>query len=100
MQGQVLGFVKRGPIQGSSYQHHCGLDFRFSGRELLAAGTLQWTLPGTELFVAAEPLHEGAMPREISDGFTLDQSDPVRAVYITGRGIDDSKVWTSPIFFE
>lgn len=100
VEAQVLGFVKRGPILGSSYQRHCQVDLRFSGRELLAAGTLAWTLPGTELFVAAELLHGAAMPREINAEFTLDERNPVRAVYITARGIDDSKVWTSPIFFE
>jgi hypothetical protein len=100
VQAQVLGFVKQGPIQGTSYQHHCNVDLSFSGRELLAVGTLEWKLPGTELFVAAELLHAGPMPREISDEFTVDPHGPIRAVYITGREIGDSKVWTSPIFFE
>jgi hypothetical protein len=100
VQGQILGFVKRGPIQGSSYQHHCNVDLCFSGRELLSAGALEWRFSGTELFVAAELLHGSPMPREISGEFSLDRRDPVRAVYVTARGIDDSKVWTSPIFFE
>jgi hypothetical protein len=100
VRGQVLGFVKTGPIKGSSYQHHCDIDLSFLGRELLAAGTLEWRLPGTELFVAAELLHESPMPREVAGHFTLDSLEPVAAVYITARAIDDSKVWTSPIFFE
>jgi hypothetical protein len=100
LRGQVLGFVKTGPIKGSSYQPHCDLDIHFSGRELLTAGALVWTLPGTELFVAAELLHESPMPRELTGQFTLESADQVRAVYVTARAIDDAKVWTSPIFFE
>jgi hypothetical protein len=100
IRGQVLGFVKTGPIKSSSYQHHCDIDFSFSGQDLLAAGTLVWALPGTELFIAVELLHESPMPREVTGQFTLDSADQVRAVYVTAQGIDDSKVWTSPIFFE
>jgi hypothetical protein len=100
VRGCVLGFVKTGPVKGSSYQHHCDLDIHFSGRQLLAGGALEWTLPGTELFVAAELLHASPMPREVAGQFTLESAGPVKAVYITARSIDDAKVWTSPIFFE
>jgi hypothetical protein len=60
-------------------------------------------LGGAELFVAVERVSEKQMPRDLNGEFTLtpqSRSHGFVPVYLSGRQVDDSKVWTSPLFIE
>jgi hypothetical protein len=89
------------PLQPNPYIHCPEFTWEFTGQELLMQGNLHQQLGGAELFVAVERVSNESMPRNVSGQFTLEpQSRPhgFVPVYLSGRQIDDSKVWTSPLF--
>jgi len=102
--GTIDGYVKVGnPLDGNPFVHCPEFDWEISGAELLQSGTLRKELGGTELFLAVERLSDQAMPREVTGTFKVDaQNGPhgFRPVYLTGRQIDDGKVWTSAMFID
>jgi hypothetical protein len=102
LQLQLDSYTKVGnPLQRNPYIHRPAFDWKFSGDEILAQGSLRQELGGTELFVAVERISANPSPREVVGSFTIEpQLTPFGflPVYLFARQIDDSKVWTSPLF--
>ena len=95
----IEGFDKTGsPLNPAPHKPCPRAQWRIRGDELTKAGTLRRDLPGCELFIAIERVTEVALPIEVSGEFFLPTEH--RCVYITGRQVDDEKVWTSPIFID
>ncbi|MEP1077978.1 DUF3604 domain-containing protein [Leptolyngbya sp. PL-A3] len=99
---QIGSYTKVGsPLKPNPYIHCPEFTWEFTGQELLTQGSLRQELGGAELFVAAERVSNEPMPRDVSGQFTLEpQSRPhgFVPIYLSGRQVDDSKVWTSPLF--
>ncbi len=85
----------------ASFEHCPSVSWEVSGAELLQSGRLRRELGGAGLFVALERLADAPMPREVSGEMVVDAVNGPhghRPVYLVGRQIDDTKVWTSPLF--
>ncbi|KOP22803.1 hypothetical protein AMR41_29545 [Hapalosiphon sp. MRB220] len=99
---QIDSYTKVGsPLRRNPYIHCPEFTWEFSGQDIKKQGILRQELGGTELFLAIEQLSATPMSRDISGSFILEpESSPYGfvPVYISGRQIDDSKVWTSPLF--
>jgi hypothetical protein len=101
---QIDSYIKVGsPLQRNPYIHCPEFSWEFTGQEILDKGIVRQELGGAELFVAVERLSATPMKTDISGSFILEpQSTPhgFVPIYISGRQVDDSKVWTSPLFIE
>ncbi|MBD2495400.1 hypothetical protein [Nostoc sp. FACHB-280] len=102
LQVQIDSYTKVGsPLQRNPYIHCPEFIWEFSGQDILNQGILRQELGGTELFLAVERLSATPISRDISGSFILEPESSAYGfvpVYISGRQIDDSKVWTSPLF--
>lgn len=102
LQVQIDSYVKVGsPLQRNPYIHCPEFDWEFTGQALLDEGVLTQDLGGTELRLIAERISDQPMPSEVSGSFTLEPQAGLHGfvpVYMAGRQVDDSKVWTSPLF--
>jgi hypothetical protein len=98
----IGSYIKVGSsLQQNSYIHCPEFNWEFTGKELLEQGILNQELGGTELFIAVERISNASLSNDISGSFSLAPETGIRGfvpVYISGRQIDDSKVWTSPLF--
>ncbi|NMF63569.1 hypothetical protein [Brasilonema octagenarum] len=99
---EIDSYIKVGsPLRRNPYIHCPEFKWEFSGKDLFNKGILRQELRGAELFIAVERLSATPMPRDVSGTFTVEpQSSPhgFVPIYISGRQVDDSKVWTSPVF--
>jgi hypothetical protein len=99
---EIGSYIKVGsPVRRNPYIHCPEFSWEFSGKDLINKGILRQELGGAELFIAVERLSATPMPRDVSGSFILEpQSSPhgFLPIYISGRQVDDSKVWTSPVF--
>ncbi len=99
---QIDSYTKVGSsLQRNPYIHCPEFSWEFSGKDILNQGILRQELGGAELFLALEGLSATPMSRDVSGSFILEPEFSPHgsvAVYISGRQIDDSKVWTSPLF--
>ncbi|MDM9384479.1 hypothetical protein QUB80_27825 [Chlorogloeopsis sp. ULAP01] len=99
---QIDSYIKVGnPLQRNPYIHCPEFSWNFTGKELINHGILRQKLGGAELFIAVERISATPMPRDISDSFILEPQHSQYGflpIYISGRQIDDAKVWTSPLF--
>jgi hypothetical protein len=102
LQVQIDSYTKIGsPLRRNPYIHCPEFTWEFSGQDILNQGILRQELGGTELFLAVERLSTTPTPRDISGSFILEPESSSYGfvpVYISGRQIDDSQVWTSPLF--
>ena len=102
--GTIDGYVKVGnPLDGNPFVHCPEFNFEIHGAELLEHGQLQKELGGIDMFVAIERLSDAQAQRDISGTIEIDPvNGPAgfRPVYLLGRQVDDSKVWTSALFIE
>ncbi|MDB5325019.1 MAG: hypothetical protein JWM57_588, partial [Phycisphaerales bacterium] len=95
----IEGFDKTGsPLNPAPHKPCPRAQWRVRGDELAKTGTLRRDLPGCELFIAIERVTEAALPIDVNGEFALPAEHG--CVYITGRQVDDEKVWTSPIFID
>lgn len=99
---QIDSYTKVGsPLRRNPYIHCPEFHWEFTGNELLQAGRLQKDLGGAELFVAVEQVSANPMPREVRGSFVIEPQATrygFLPIYLAGRQIDDTKVWTSPLF--
>ncbi len=99
---QLSSYVKVGnPLQRHPHIHCPEFHWEFTGKELLQQGILRQELGGAELFISVERLSATPMMRDVSGSFTLTPDPGINGfvpVYLSGRQIDDSQVWTSPLF--
>lgn len=99
---QLSSYVKVGSAgQRHPYLHCPEFHWEFTGQELLQEGILRQELGGAELFIAVERLSATSMMRDLSGSFTLTPDPGIKGfvpVYLSGRQIDDTQVWTSPLF--
>jgi hypothetical protein len=100
----ISGYASAGgsPPQ-NAHAEWSGLGFDFSGAELIARGSLRQALGGADLFIAAERITERELPSDVAGSFVWsprESGESRRPVYVTARQLDDSKVWTSPLFFD
>ncbi|WNZ25365.1 DUF3604 domain-containing protein [Leptolyngbya sp. NK1-12] len=104
LHGQIGSYTKVGsPLQPNPYIHCPEFTWEFTGQELLKHHHLRRDLGGAELFLAVDQISQQEMPRDIKGCFVVEpQSSPhgFVPVYLFGRQVDDSKVWTSPLFIE
>jgi hypothetical protein len=88
-------------VRRNPYIHCPEVNWEFTGQDLFNQEILRQELGGAELFIAVERLSATPMPTDVTGSFVLEpQSSPhgFVPVYISARQVDDSKVWTSPIF--
>ncbi|MCE4553386.1 DUF3604 domain-containing protein [Pelomonas cellulosilytica] len=100
---RIDGYVKVGsPLKRQPFVHAPEVEVRISGAELLARGSFQEELPGTELVLSVEPVTDAALPRDVSgevDLLSLGlQAGVEHPLFITARQRDQSRVWTSALF--
>ncbi len=103
IKGTIDGYVKVGnPLDGNPFAHCPEFDLTLSGQELLdSEGSIRKELGGAELFVSADRISESNLPRDVSGTLDIEpENGPggFRPVYLMGRQVDDSKVWTSALF--
>ena len=102
VEGTIGEYQKIGDARAHSPFVHCPtFKWDVAGSELLNAGGLRRELGGEGLFLALERLTDSVLPLEISGEIEVQpENGPhgFRPIYISGRQIDDEKVWTSPLF--
>jgi hypothetical protein len=102
VEGTIGEYQKIGDARAHSPFVHCPtFKWDVAGGELLNAGELRRDLGGEGLFLALERLTDSVLPWEVSGDIEVQpENGPhgFRPIYITGRQIDDEKVWTSPLF--
>jgi len=85
----------------SAFVHRPTFKWDVAGAELFHKGELRLDLGGEGLFIALERLTDAPLPLEVAGEFDVEARNGPhghRPVYISGRQIDDEKVWTSPVF--
>ncbi len=101
---QIDSYTKVGsPLKRNPYIHCPDFFWEFTGREILEQGFLRQELGGAEMFVAAERLSATPPSQDLSGSFTLQPQSTSYGflpVYLSGRQVDDSKAWTSPLFIK
>jgi hypothetical protein len=101
---QIGSYTKVGsPLQPNPYIHCPEFTWEFTGQQLLEHDDLRQDLGGAELFLAVERISQQEMGRDISGQFIVNPRFSPHGfvpVYLAGRQVDDSKVWTSPLFIE
>ncbi len=98
---QIDSHTQSSPLKANPYIHCPEFFWEFTGVDLLAQGVLRQELGGTQMFVAAERLSANRLSHDVSGSFTLQPQSTSYGfvpVYLFGRQVDDSKVWTSPLF--
>lgn len=102
VEGTIDGYVKVGdPLKGNPFVHCPKFAWEVSGAELLNKGSLNLSLGGADLFLMLEVISDQPMPRDVSGTIDLTPGNGphgFRPVYFTGRQVDDSKAYTSPLF--
>ncbi|MDR3514429.1 MAG: hypothetical protein P4M00_01325 [Azospirillaceae bacterium] len=98
--GEIGGYVKVGdPRHPAPFIH--GPTFRTAiDGTALRAGRHHLDLGGTGLELSLERLSDRALPRDVAGRFTVTADNGphgLRQVYLVGRQVDGSKVYTSPI---
>jgi hypothetical protein len=100
----INGYASAGRSSSqSSHPAWADLRFEFTGAELLARGSIRRELGGADLFVVAERITEHRLPADVAGTFEWSPrggGGSRRPVYVAARQLDDSKVWTSPLFFD
>jgi hypothetical protein len=102
VEGTIGEYQKIGDARAHSPFVHCPtFKWDVAGSELLKAAELRSDLGGEGLFLALERLTDSVLPWEVSGDLEVQpENGPhgFRPIYITGRQIDDEKLWTSPLF--
>jgi len=102
IEGTIGEYQKIGDARAHSPFVHCPtFKWDVSGGELLKAGELRRDLGGEGLFLALERLTDSVLPLEVSGEIEVapvNGPHGFRPIYVSGRQIDDEKVWTSPLF--
>jgi hypothetical protein len=100
----IGSYVKVGdPLKSNPFVHRPEFSWEISGAELLAAGGLKLELGGAELFLALERLTENPLPNDLEGSIEIAPENAAfghRPIYFFGRQRDDSKVWSSALFFK
>jgi hypothetical protein len=104
VEGTIDGYVKVGdPLKGNPFLHCPSFKWEFKGKDLIEQGQLRNELGGVEMFLAAERLCDGDLPRDVSGSLIVDAKNGphgFRPVYLAGRQRDGSMAWTSALFIE
>ena len=100
---EIHGYVKVGdPLAPPPHVHAPRVRLEASGRDLIERGSVAVDLPGVELRASLERVSSAPRPRDVSGEIPLEGLGlaPGREhpLFLTARGRDQSRVWTSPLF--
>lgn len=103
LQLDINGYIKVGdPLALNPHAYAPTFFTELDGNELLRAGKLTFSLPGTELQVEIEAVTEKALPRDIGGEIQIDElplpEKKEHALFISARQSDQSRIWTSALF--
>jgi hypothetical protein len=99
----LYGYVKVGdPLQPPPHIDMPSANLIVSGDDLLAAREINLDIPGVELRLSLECISEAPLPRDVGGEIDIGalnlEKGREHPLFITARQIDQSRVWTSPLF--
>lgn len=103
VRANLFGYVKVGdPLHPPPHIDQPAANLVVSGNELLSEGEMVLDLPGVELRLIVDCITEAALPRDVTGaidiaGLNLEDGRE-HPLFITARQVDQSRVWTSPLF--
>lgn len=104
VEGTIDGYVKVGdPLKGNPFAHCPTFAWEINGADLMEAGRMRNDLGGVDIFLAAERMADGELPRDVSGSVDVSPHNGphgFRPVYLAGRQRDGAMAWTSALFFE
>jgi hypothetical protein len=103
VQTDIFGYVKVGdPLQPPPHIDQPSARLSVSGDALLAQGEISIDIPGVELRLCLDCISEVALPRDLAGEISLDtlelEKHREHPLFVTARQIDQSRIWTSPLF--